>query len=95
MDIAEFIRKHKDDVIEEQQKHIFWNDLTEALGSVYKLKTEYNKIDFFVPGLVLIEHKTRGKLDVKTNGKNAIDQAMLTIIDTFPKNLTSKSAVTA
>jgi hypothetical protein len=46
MDIAEFIRKHKDDVIEEQQKHVFWNDLTEALGSIYKLKTEYTKSIF-------------------------------------------------
>jgi hypothetical protein len=75
MDIAAFVCRHRDDVAGESQKCAFWSDLAETLHSVYKLKINYNKIDFFVPGLVLIEHKTRGKLDFKINGKNAIDQA--------------------
>jgi hypothetical protein len=65
MDMAEFVRKHRDDIIEKQQKHIFFSDLTEVFGSIYNLRTEYDKINFFVPRLSLIEQKILGKFDAK------------------------------
>jgi hypothetical protein len=38
MDIAEFVRKDRDDIVKKRQKHVFWSDLTEAFGSIYTLR---------------------------------------------------------
>ena len=66
-----FAREWKDAAHEEQQKHLFWTGFFECFGlplksvavferAVENLKGHYSFLDLFWPGVLLVEHKSRG-----------------------------------
>ncbi len=66
-----FAREYKDASHEEMQKHQFWIDFFQCFGiplksvavfekAVENLKGNYGFLDLFWPGVLLVEHKSRG-----------------------------------
>ncbi len=66
-----FAREWKDAAHEEGQKHLFWNEFFACFGiplktvavferAVANLRGAYSFIDLFWPGVLLVEHKSRG-----------------------------------
>ncbi|HOG65615.1 MAG TPA: class I SAM-dependent DNA methyltransferase, partial [Spirochaetota bacterium] len=67
-----FVKEHEDMSSERSEAIVFWRDLLEVFGvkaslrnlfehAVANLKGHYSRIDMFWEGVVLVEHKSRGK----------------------------------
>ena len=70
--LAAFSQEWADAQKEDAESAIFWHELLKLFGiskrssvmyqkAVYKLGDQRGRIDAFIPGKVIIEHKSRGK----------------------------------
>jgi hypothetical protein len=79
----DFSREHADDTNEKSEAHDFWRDFFEIFGLTPKrigvweeraktLRGTVGFIDFFWPGTILVEHKSKGR-DLEEALKQALD----------------------
>ena len=83
---AQFTKEWKDETQERAEKDTFWNQFMHVFGisrrrvarfehSVKKLNDKQGFVDLFWPGMLLVEHKSRGK---------SLDSAFGQALDYFP-----------
>ena len=93
--LSAFARKFKDAADEQQQATVFWVEFykcfghTDADAAVYESKVKMlsgnvGRIDSFIPGLLLVEHKSKGK-DLDAAYEQATDYYLRLADEVRPK----------